>query len=143
MSYSLAFTQSLYMLVYVTDKIQQGFFEFTPTAQISEDLNIPPSTARLILGRLSRASIIETKEGAGGGVRLAIPADELDLLMIFQAIEHGKAMFNTGVSLKVEGKKPTRAGQEIRQILNNAEQAMFDNLATVKLSDMVESINND
>ncbi len=141
MTYSLAFTQSLYMLLYVSDKIEQGFFDFTPTQQISEDLNIPPSTARLILGRLNRAGIIETREGAGGGVRLAIPGEELDLLMIFQAIEHGKSMFNTGQKLKVQGEKPGRARQEITTILQNAEQAMLDNLASTKLADLVRKLN--
>lgn len=141
MTYSLAFTQSLYMLLYVIDKIEQGFFDFTPTQQISDDLNIPASTARLILGRLSRAGIIETREGAGGGVRLAIAAEDLDLLMLFQAIEHGKPMFKTGVTLKVQGEKPNRAGREITAILQNAEQAMFDNLASTKLSDVVRTLN--
>lgn len=141
MTYSLAFTQSLYMLLYVTDKIEQGFFDFTPTQQISDDLNIPPSTARLILGRLSRAGIIETREGSGGGVRLVIPAKELDLLKIFKAIEQGKSMFKTDLRLKVQGEKPSRAGREITAILQNAEQAMYENLASTKLSDIVRTLN--
>ncbi|MBZ0275852.1 MAG: Rrf2 family transcriptional regulator [Anaerolineae bacterium] len=70
MSYSHGFTQALYLMLYVGDKIEQGMYEFIPTQKISEDLNIPPSSAASILSRLNRAGLIETREGAGGGVRL-------------------------------------------------------------------------
>lgn len=141
MTYSLAFTQSLFTMLYVADKVEQGLFDYISTQQISEDLNIPTSTTRMILGSLSRAGLIETKEGAGGGVRLAVAANSVSILDIFEAIEHGKSMFNLKQSLKVTGEKPNRARESISKLLNKAENAMRESLASVTIADLMRSIN--
>ena len=78
--------------VYIADKVQQGFFEFTPTTQLAQDLNIARPTAVKTLQSLNQAGIIETREGAKGGVRLAKPADQVTVLDILAAIEGGTAV---------------------------------------------------
>jgi Rrf2 family protein len=128
-------------MLYVADKVEQKLFDYISTQQISKDLNIPASTARMILGRLSRAGLIETKEGAGGGIRLAVAAKEITILDIFEAIEHGKTLFNLKQSLNVKGAKPTRVQHSIADILTNAETAMQDSLASVTVLDLMRTIN--
>src|ERR1044071_4670502 len=124
MSYSLAFTQSLYMMLYVAGKVERGQYEFIPTQVISQELNIPPSTAGMILRRLNRAGLMETREGANGGVRLSMAADEVTLLDIFSAIEQERPLFQLNVTLGVSGEKATKAQQTIADTLDSVELNM-------------------
>ncbi len=141
MSYSLGFTQTLFLVLYVADKIDQGFFEFIPTQQISEQLNIPPSSAGSILRRLNRSGIIETREGAAGGVRLMNTPESITLLDLFNAIEQERPLFQTNFRTNVSGSKPTRAQSAISDVLSDAENAMKDQLATVTVRDLMKEIN--
>ena len=55
MTYSLAFTQSLFIVIFVAYKVAEGVYEFTPTQEISERLGIPASSTSVILRKLNRA----------------------------------------------------------------------------------------
>jgi len=141
MSYSLAFSQAIMTVIYVADKVQQGFYDFVPTAQLSADLNISRPSAVKILGSLTAAGMIETREGAKGGVRLAVPAQEITILNIFEAIEFGKSMFRHDYRMRVTGEKPTRAQQEVLDIFNAAETAMKEQLAKRTVADLLDTLN--
>jgi len=141
MSYSLGFTQTVFLVLYVADKIQQGMYEFIPTQQISSDLNIPPASAGSILRRLNRARIIETREGAAGGVRLARAPEEVTLLDLLVAIEQERPLFQTQFQLSVRGTKPTRAQVAVHDVLDGAEQAMKQQLGTITIKGLIDIIN--
>lgn len=141
MSYSLSFSQAIVTVIFVGDKVAQGFYDFVPTKELSEALNIARPTAVKILGNLAGAGIIETREGAKGGVRLAMPPAEVTLLDIFQAIESGKAMFRHDFELGVTGEKPTRAQAAILDILNKSEAAMHNRLAQTTIADLLAILN--
>jgi len=141
MSYSLSFSQAIVTVIFVGDKVAQGFYDFVPTKELSEVLNIARPTAVKILGNLAGAGIIETREGAKGGVRLAMPPAEVTLLDIFQAIESGKAMFRHDFELGVTGEKPTRAQAAILDILNESEAAMHNRLAQTTIADLLAILN--
>ena len=141
MSYSLSFSQAIVTVIFVGDKIEQGFYDFVPTKELSAALNIARPTAVKILGNLAGAGIIETREGAKGGVRLALPPAEVTILDIFMAIESGKAMFRNDFELGVTGEKPTRAQGAILDILNEAEAAMHDRLAQTTIADLLAILN--
>ena len=93
MSYSLSFSQAIFTVLFVGDKVGQGYYDFVPTKELSASLNIPNPSAVKILGSLASAGIIETREGSRGGVRLAKPPQNITLLDVFTAIETGKPMF--------------------------------------------------
>ena len=140
MSYSLSFSQAIVTVIFVADKVQQGMFDFVPTKQISESLNIARPTAVKILSNLTGAGIIETREGAKGGVRLAIAPADVTILDIFEAIETGKPMFRHDYQLRVTGNKPNRVQAGILAVLDSAEAAMKAELAMVKVADLVENL---
>lgn len=140
MSYSLAFSQSLFVVFFVAGKISQGEYDFIPTQRISEILNIPPSTTGVILRRLNRARLIETREGVNGGVRLSRLPEQITLLDVFMAIEQERPMFQTNIQLGITGEKPTRIQQTIIQSLTNAETAMKDNLKTTTIRDLMNAV---
>ncbi|MCB8985166.1 MAG: Rrf2 family transcriptional regulator [Ardenticatenaceae bacterium] len=141
MSYSLSFSQAIVTVLFVGDKVEQGFYDFVPTKELSAALNIARPTAVKILGSLASAGIIETREGAKGGVRLALPPAEVTILDVFTAIESGKALFRHDFELGVTGEKPTRAQSAILNVLNEAEAAMQNRLAQTTIADLLTILN--
>jgi DNA-binding IscR family transcriptional regulator len=71
MTYPTEFSKAVLTALFVADKVQQGYFDFVPTGQISSSLGIPKPTVAKLLQRLGATGIIETREGVKGGVRLA------------------------------------------------------------------------
>ena len=141
MSYSLSFSQAIFTVLFVGDKVEQGFYDFVPTKELSAALRIPNPTAVKILGNLANAGIIETREGSHGGVRLARLSKDITLLDVFTAIEMGKPMFRQDYQLRVTGEKPTRAHQSVYGILDQAEAAMKLRLAQTTIADLIAVLN--
>lgn len=141
MSYPLAFSQAIITVLYIADKLQQGSFDFAPTKQLAEDLNIAAPSAVKILQSLSGAGIIATREGAKGGVRLAVPPSNITILDIFNALEKGRPLFRFDLGLQITGEKPTRAQQEISELLTSAEEAMKDKLRQVTIEHLLNKLN--
>lgn len=128
MTYSLGVWQAMMAAVYVADKVRLGEHDFVPTSQLAVDLDIPaPSLARL-LRSLNRAGIIETREGAKGGIRLAVPADQVTLLDVVEAIEQQRPLFRTDSLPAVTGATPTKRQKALRSALSAAEVAMREEL---------------
>lgn len=57
------------------------------TAKIAETIDVPPIYLRKIFQALSRAGLVRTAAGSGGGVALAAPADLITLKDIIEAVE--------------------------------------------------------
>lgn len=141
MSYSLAFSQSILAVLYVADKVQQGIYDFVPTQELSDSLNIAKPSAVKILQNLNRSGIIETREGAKGGVRLAMFPSEITMLDIFNAIEHNRPLFRPALRLNVTGKKPEIGQQVVSEVLTAAEEAMKVSLRETTIADLLSKIN--
>lgn len=141
MTYSLAFSQAIIVSLYIADKVEQGMFDFIPTAQLSDDLNLSPASTSALLRRLNRAGLIETREGAKGGVRLAVPPSDVTILDIFEAIERGKVLFQQNVKLRVTGQKPDRATRALADLFNDAEAAMKERLESHTIEDLRAILN--
>lgn len=140
LSYSLAFSQSLYIVVFVASKVEQKKFEFISTQQIADRLNIPPSTSSVILRRLKKAGLIEAREGVNGGVRLAKRPEQITVLDIFEAVEQSGAMFPTNVNIVVDDEKTSRVQQSILRVLTDAEAQMKQSLQGVTIKDLMQHI---
>jgi Rrf2 family protein len=139
-SYSLAFSQSLYIVLFVAAKVEQKKFEFISTQQIADRLNIPPSTSSVILRRLKKAGLIEAREGVNGGVRLAKRPEQITVLDIFEAVEQSGAMFPTNVNIVVDDEKTSRVQQSILRVLTDAENQMKQSLQAVTIKDLMQNI---
>ena len=59
----------------------------TRANQISKSTGVPVEYLRKVLQRLTRARLVASERGRGGGFRLAKPADRISLLDIVEAIE--------------------------------------------------------
>lgn len=141
MSYSLSFTKSILVVIFISDKIRQEQFEFLSTADISKFLSIPKPTLVKILQNLNIANIIETKEGKQGGIRLMKDPSKITVLEILEAMESGKPLFQTSFNILAEGKRPTNAQKSIKNVLSAAESQLKNELDKKTIADILEEMN--
>jgi Rrf2 family protein len=137
MSYSLAFSQAIAVVTYVAFKVECGMYEFVPTKEIAQALNLAGPTAVKILQSLSRAGIIETREGAKGGVRLVSPPHTTTLLDVFHAIEQERPLFRMDLKLRITNAEAQLAKQRLHATFERAEQAMKAELRAVTIADVL------
>jgi len=142
MSYSLSFTKSILVVIFISDKIRQKQFEFLSTADISKYLSIPKPTLVKILQSLNIANIIETKEGKQGGIRLLKDPSDITILDILEATERGKPLFQTSFNILAEGKRPNKAQKAIKTILNNAEITLKEELSHKTIAEILNEMND-
>jgi Rrf2 family protein len=111
-------------------------YEFIPTKLIAEMLDIPRPTLVKIIQNLSRAGILETKEGKKGGVRLAKAAGDVAILDILHAMEQGRSLFNTSFNIAAVGERPDQVQKSVTGILHHAEESMKQVLAQRTIADL-------
>lgn len=136
MSYSLGLWQAMLATVYVADKVALGVHEFVPTSRVADDLDIPAPSLSRLMRSLNHAGIIQTREGANGGVRLAVPAEDVTLLDLLEAIEQKLPLFRTDAEPRVQGVTPTLRQAALRDALSDAEAAMRSSLKEVTVADI-------
>ena len=64
-----------------------------PISEISEQWEISENFLRKIIAHLVKMGLVHSQRGTNGGVRLAIPAEQLTLLDVIEAVE-GKIFLN-------------------------------------------------
>jgi len=140
MSYSLSFSKSILVIIFISDKIRQKQFDFLSTADISKYLSIPKPTLVKILQNLNAANIIETKEGKNGGIRLMKAPSEITLLEVLNAMEKGKPLFQTSFNILAEGKRPSTAQKSIKNILTHAENKLEEELSKKTIAEILKEM---
>ncbi len=141
MSYSLSFSKAVMVVIFISDKIRQGQYDYLSTKSISEVLNIPKPTLVKILQNLTMAGIVETKEGKQGGIRLRKKPSEITVLGIFNAMETGKPLFQTSFNIMAEGKRPDNAQKSISSLLTQAEKQMKSVLSQKTIEEILIEMN--
>lgn len=140
MAYSLSFSKSILVLIFISDKTRLGKTEFISTKYMSEILNIPRPTLTQMLGHLMRAGILQTKEGINGGVRLLKSEENISIYDILVAIENEKPLFQTDYLLNVDGDRPQKVTTAVNTMLNGIEFKIKDELRNVTLKSIIDSI---
>ena len=111
--------------------------EFISSREIAKREKIPLSFLRRILQRLAREGLIETREGAAGGVRLAADPDRIELtrlIRIFQGkISLVECLFRKRIC-------PNRSHCVLRARLKKIERLVLDELAGVTVGGLVKDI---
>lgn len=141
MSYSLSFTKSILVVIFISDKIRQKQFEYLSTADISKYLSIPKPTLVKILQNLNTANIIETKEGKNGGIRLMKEPNKITILEILEATEKGKPLFQTTYNILANAKRPNNAQKSIKSFLTNAEASLKNELSKKTIGEILIEMN--
>ena len=107
---------------------------------IAGSVNTNPVVVRRILALLARAGLVVTQEGAGGGVRLAKSAEDIDLRAVYAAVE-SDALF----ALHPQPPNPAcPVGNTIQAALeptlDAAEGAVLKSLAGTTVADVVRRL---
>lgn len=140
MSYSLAITQAISIVLYISVKMEEGCYEYLSTKYISQMLGIPSPSVTKILKYLLASGLVETKEGAKGGIQLRRDPKEITLLDVFLAIENQKPLFK-GASINIVNEKAQVIVSNMTGALDGAEKAMKDSLASTTVYDLIKDRN--
>lgn len=138
MAYSLSFSKSIMVLVFISDKIRRGETEYISASVMSDLLNIPKPTLAVIFNNFIRAGILESKEGINGGVRFARDSEKITLLDILLAIENQKSLFQTNFELKAKAKRPDSIKKVVIETLIHVEDVMKNELKKTSLKDILK-----
>jgi Rrf2 family protein len=138
MAYSLSYSKSILVLVFISDKIRRGETDYISAKVMSDLLDIPKPTLAVIFNNLIRAGILESKEGINGGVRFAKDPEKITLLDILLAIENQKSLFQTNFELKAKSKRPDSVKKAVIDKLINVEDVMKKELKKTTLKDILE-----
>ncbi|MEI7491614.1 MAG: Rrf2 family transcriptional regulator [Bacteroidota bacterium] len=139
MAYSLSFSKSILVLVFISDKIRRGETEYISAKVMSELLDIPKPTLTVIFNNFIRAGILESKEGINGGVRFAKSNEQINLLDILLAMENQKTLFHTNFEIKVSGRRPNAVKKVVTDRLTRVEEVMKAELKRTTLKDILDS----
>jgi len=139
MAYSLSFSKSILVLVFISDKIKRGETDYISAKVMSELLNIPKPTLSVIFNNFIRAGILESKEGINGGVRFAKDYEQINLLDILLAIENQKSLFQTNFDLNVAGQRPDSVKNKVIETLTHVEKVMKDELMKTTIYDILKT----
>ncbi len=117
--------------------------EATSSETLAASVNTNAVVIRRLLTELSKAGIIETQRGPGGGSKLARPANEISLLQIHRAVEGDVHSF---------GEHPNQpaqccpVGHEIERVLEDvrarASKAVENEYSKLSLADVVKAVNS-
>jgi len=94
-----------------------------------------------ILHSLSADGIIESKEGKFGGIRLTKEPEQISVLDILNAVEKGKALFNTTFDIGVKGHRPDKAQVSLENLFSFAEAKMREELAKKTVAHILNEMN--
>ncbi|TCJ19990.1 Rrf2 family transcriptional regulator [Rubrobacter taiwanensis] len=121
---------ALRALVYLAER--RG--ERVTAARISEEAEIPRRLLARILARLARAGLVESREGKGGGSRLARAAEEITLR---DAVEASEGPFE--VSRCIMEQRACGEGRPcaMHEAWEEGQEAILEYLAEHTLADFV------
>jgi len=137
MAYSLAITQAIEIMLYISVKMEEGHYEYLSTKYISQKLNIPSPSVSKILKYLLSSGLVETKEGAGGGILLRKSSKDITLLDVFLAIENQKSLFKKG-NIGRLNEKAENIVVNMNEALTGVEETMKESLKSTTLYDLIK-----
>lgn len=127
--------QSEYAVKTLLELAQSPGGETLPTKEISKRQDIPEDFLKKTIQLLARGGLISTQRGAQGGIRLRVPAHEITLAHVIEAIE-GPLAINP--CLVTGSHCPNKSFCQIRTILERAQNSLKKELSRETLQDIVE-----
>lgn len=126
---STRFTAAVHILTCLASASNWQLDSYSLALFIRED----PGVTRRLIGRLRRAGLVHTRSGPGGGVRLALPPDRLDLSRIY------RAAMPPGPAVRFHRDNPNcQVGRHLRDVLApiiaEIETAFFASLEAVTIA---------
>ncbi|MCA0314273.1 MAG: Rrf2 family transcriptional regulator [Candidatus Melainabacteria bacterium] len=102
---------------------------------ISETTKVPGAYLAKVLQALSRAGIVTSQRGLGGGFALAIDTNELNILQVINAVDPIKRIKTCPLKLDTHGVNLCPLHKELDMVMENAEAV----LAKATLASLIET----
>lgn len=110
--------------------------EYVPSRAVAQRQAIPPKFMPQIMATLVRKGFVEGQRGLGGGVRLAMPAEKIQVAQVIEAIQGPLAIKRCLVA----DEPCVRMGIcPLRQVWARAQAAMLDVLGSTTVADLVQA----
>lgn len=113
--------------------------ELASIKEISDVFNISPHHLGKIVHELNKLGLIETIRGRNGGIRLAKPAEEINVGMVVRQLENDFALlecFDKGQNHCV-----IAPGCTLKHVVNKAMHAFFRVLEEYTIKDLINNEN--
>ena len=105
------------------------------TAEIRDEMLIPKSVSLRIVADLARGGFIHTFPGRDGGIKLAHPAEEINLL---QVVEHFESNFAVSDCIHAEGVCSFEESCPVRRKWVRLQQLITKELASITFAELRE-----
>jgi len=106
---------------------------------ISDEQNIPKKFLEQILNDLKTLGVVESKRGAGGGYRLALPPENITLASVIRYVTGALAPVScVSDNFYERCTCPDEATCPIREVMKEAREAVVGIMERVTLADLCE-----
>lgn len=124
-------------LLYLALHGEDGFLS---TATLAEETGLPASFLRHICSKLIKAGILESREGAGGGVRLAARPEDVNLLALIELfherLEISECRFRKTLC-------PNRSTCVLRRRILDIERNIAPQAEAITLQSLLDDLRNE
>ena len=107
------------------------------TRKISQILNVSQNHLSKVMQRLVKAGLVESKRGPVGGFTLAVPAEEITLLEVYEIIEGPLKIHNCLFDQRICNSKDCILGE----LLGSISEQLREYLAKKRLNEFHNTIN--
>ena len=107
------------------------------TAEIQQEMLIPPALMTRIVAQLAREGLVNTYPGRDGGLMLPRPASQITLKDIVEAFE-GPILLSECLQAKGEDDCPFRSNCPVRSKWGRVQVAMLREMASITFEDLVK-----
>jgi Rrf2 family protein len=110
------------------------------TEEVANRTQVPVAYLAKILQGLSKAGLVRSQRGVGGGVTLAKPADELTILEVVNAVEPIKRIRTCPLKLSTHGAKLCPLHRRVDNAMATVEKAFGETTLAEVLGETTGSI---
>ncbi|MTD28195.1 RrF2 family transcriptional regulator [Erwinia sorbitola] len=143
--YSSGVEYGIHSLMYMVDS--RGDARDMSVREIADLQNVPYDYLAKIFTRLSKAGLVRSSEGKGGGFQLAQPAEDITVLDVVNAIDGDKSIFECREirqRLALFDQQPPGWACEgicgVRTVMDMAQQRMEEALAQHTILDLTRKM---
>jgi Rrf2 family protein len=107
------------------------------SAEIQQEMLIPPALMSRIVAQLAREGLVNTFPGRDGGLMLPRPASQITLKDVVEAFE-GPILLSECMQAKGEDDCPFRTNCPVRSKWGRVQVAMLREMASITFEDLVQ-----
>lgn len=137
MPYSTSFPLAIEVIIFIHINNEENCHEFLSTRIIAENLNIPLSTTIKIISKLIRSNLLESKEGAHGGIATKKDLSEVSLYEVLVSVENKVSLFRIPKNFTSGMRKYQEIFDKGLAALNQLEDDTTVYLKEVSLKDLL------